>query len=64
MARTTGYTCTAAAGLILEGVFKGHGVFPAECVGRQPRCFDHVLAYLAARGVVYRTTERTGAMQP
>jgi saccharopine dehydrogenase-like NADP-dependent oxidoreductase len=60
MARTTGYTCTAAADLLLEGLFTDRGVFPPELVGKQPRCFDHMLAYLAARGVVYRREEYGG----
>jgi saccharopine dehydrogenase-like NADP-dependent oxidoreductase len=54
MARTTGYTCTAAADLLLVGLFTAKGVFPPELVGKQRRCFDHMLAYLAERGVVYR----------
>jgi saccharopine dehydrogenase-like NADP-dependent oxidoreductase len=58
MARTTGYTCTAAAELLLQGLFTARGVFPPEIVGQQQRCFDHMLAYLAARGVVYRREER------
>jgi saccharopine dehydrogenase-like NADP-dependent oxidoreductase len=54
MARTTGYTATAAAQLLLNGLFKEKGVFPPELVGRHPRCFDPMLAYQAERGVVYR----------
>jgi len=57
MARTTGYTCTAAADLLLEGLFTAKGVFPPELVGKQRPCFDHMLAYLARRGVVYRREE-------
>lgn len=57
MARTTGYTCTAAADLLLEGEFTATGVFPPEVVGKRKRCFDHMLAYLAERGVVYRRQE-------
>ena len=53
MARTTGYTCTAAAELILGGLFTRKGVFPPELVGKQRPCFDHMLAYLAERGVIY-----------
>lgn len=60
MARTTGYACTAAAALVLGGDFRQPGVFAPEAVGRHRRCYDRILAYLAARGVVYRTTERTG----
>jgi len=61
MARTTGYTCTAAAELILGGLFTGKGVFPPELVGRQRPCFDHMMAYLADRGVIYtKESQRIG----
>jgi saccharopine dehydrogenase-like NADP-dependent oxidoreductase len=51
MARTTGYTCTAAARLVLEGRFTRTGICPPEYVGADETCFEHVLADLAARGV-------------
>ncbi|GAO42245.1 saccharopine dehydrogenase family protein [Flavihumibacter petaseus] len=54
MSRTTGYTCTAAVGLIAEGLFTGKGVFPPERVGNKNECFAYVLRHLAARGVVWR----------
>ena len=54
MSRTTGYTCVAAAELILGGMFRERGVFPPELVGRDARCFDFVLAYLEERGVRWR----------
>jgi saccharopine dehydrogenase-like NADP-dependent oxidoreductase len=59
MARTTGYTCTAAASLLLEGSFSEKGVFPPERVGQDRRCFEHLLAYLARRGVEYRVEVRS-----
>ena len=51
MARTTGYTCTAAARLVLEGAFTRTGICPPEYLGADGRCFEYVLADLAARGV-------------
>ena len=57
MARTTGYTCTAAAEMLLAGLFSDKGVFPPELVGRERRCFGHIMAYLARRGVDYRVEE-------
>ena len=51
MARTTGYTCTAAARLVLEGRFARVGICPPEFVGADEDCFERVLADLAARGV-------------
>lgn len=52
MARTTGYTATAAAQMILDGIFTKHGVFPPELVGREESCFHYILGYLKERGVV------------
>ena len=51
MARTTGYTCTAAVNLIAKGLFKEEGVFPPELVGKHKNCFDFVMGYLKERGV-------------
>jgi saccharopine dehydrogenase-like NADP-dependent oxidoreductase len=52
MARTTGYTCTAVARLVLAGKFARKGICPPEYVGADAGCFAAVLADLAARGVV------------
>ncbi|HJS53956.1 MAG TPA: saccharopine dehydrogenase C-terminal domain-containing protein [Chitinophagaceae bacterium] len=51
MARTTGYTCTAAVNLIAQNLFKEKGVFPPELVGKHKNCFDFVLDYLKKRKV-------------
>lgn len=59
MARTTGYTATAAASMFLEGLFKDHGVFPPELVGKHEHCFTYILAYLAERNVRYTKSTRT-----
>jgi lysine 6-dehydrogenase len=54
MARTTGFTCCAAANLLLDKTFKDTGVHPPEHVGAVESCYDYMLAYLAERGVHYR----------
>jgi saccharopine dehydrogenase-like NADP-dependent oxidoreductase len=53
MARTTGYTCTAVASLILEKGFKRPGITPPEHVGAQEGNFEYVVEYLRKRGVNY-----------
>ena len=58
MARTTGYTCTAVANLILEGKFVKKGVLPPEFVGENPSNFQYVVDYLKARGVNYTVTKK------
>lgn len=54
MARTTGYTCTAAAHLVLDGLFSRKGICPPEFIGEDEKCFDYVLNYLAQRNVNYK----------
>ena len=53
MARTTGYTATAAANLFLEGLFTEKGVFPPELVGKHEACYNYVMNYLEERNVHY-----------
>lgn len=57
MARTTGYTATAAVELINNGLFSEKGVFPPELVGKHENCFKHFISYLKERGVEYRKEE-------
>jgi len=54
MARTTGYTATAAANMFLGGLFDEKGVFPPELVGKHKACFDYFISYLKDRNVIYR----------
>ena len=58
MARTTGYTATAAANLFLEGLFHEKGVFPPELVGKLTACFDYFMQYLEERGIHYLKRSR------
>lgn len=51
MARTTGYTCTAAVNLLAQNLFSEKGVFPPELIGKNKNCFDFVLGYLKERKV-------------
>jgi len=57
MARTTGYTCTAAVHAVLNGLFRAPGVSPPERLGTVPGGYAHVMRHLAERGVVFRRTE-------
>jgi lysine 6-dehydrogenase len=58
MARTTGYTATAAANLFLEGLFSEKGVFPPELVGKHEACFNYFLKYLEERDIHYIKSSR------
>jgi lysine 6-dehydrogenase len=54
MARTTAYTCTAVARLVLDGGYSQPGINPPEFVGRADGCRERVEKYLEDRGVRYR----------
>ena len=53
MARTTGYTCTAAANLLLENKYDKKGIIPPEVLGQDETAYNYIIKYLADRGVVY-----------
>ena len=56
MARTTGYTATAAANMFLNGLFSEKGVFPPELVGKHEACFHYIIKYLEERNIYYKKT--------
>lgn len=56
MARTTGYTCTAAAQLVLNNLFKNKGVFSPEYLGEEEAHFRFILHYLQERNIFYKQT--------
>ncbi len=56
MARTTGYTATAALRMLHAGLYARKGISAPEFIGRQPECVEFLLARLAERGVRYQTT--------
>ncbi len=58
MARTTGYTATAAANLFLDGLFAEKGVFPPELVGKHEVCFKYFINYLEERNIHYIKSTR------
>ncbi len=54
MARTTGYTATGVAGLIIGGMVERKGVVPPEAAAVDEKAFRYLLDHLAQRGVQYR----------
>jgi len=56
MARTTGYTCTAAVRMVAAGLYDHKGISPPELVGRDAGAYAFMMSELAARGVVFRET--------
>jgi saccharopine dehydrogenase-like NADP-dependent oxidoreductase len=59
MARTTGFTATGTAEMIIHKIFTAKGVFPPEFVGKEQVCFNFILRYLQERNIHYKVTERT-----
>ncbi len=59
MARTTGYTCTAAVNLIAKELFREKGIFPPELVGKEKKCFDFVMNYLDQRKVSWKISQQS-----
>jgi saccharopine dehydrogenase-like NADP-dependent oxidoreductase len=56
MARTTGYTCTAAVHLVLNGQYDRKGISPPEYLGEDERHFHFIVNFLKERGVMYKVT--------
>ena len=54
MARTTGFTCTAVANLILEKKFMRTGISPPEFLGEH---FEAINDYLKKRDVIYNVSK-------
>ncbi|TFG41210.1 MAG: saccharopine dehydrogenase [Bacteroidia bacterium] len=58
MARTTGFTATGTAEMIINKVLTEKGVFPPEMVGKNRVCFEYIINYLKARNIQFKVTER------
>ena len=54
MARTTGFTCTAVANLVINGTYNRIGISPPEYLGPH---FNFVRNYLAERNVIYKVSK-------
>ncbi|WP_337872938.1 saccharopine dehydrogenase C-terminal domain-containing protein [Ignavibacterium sp.] len=57
MARTTGYTCTAVARLILENKFKLTGIIPPEYLSENEKDFNFILDYLQKKNIQLQKSE-------
>ncbi len=61
MARTTGYTATAAIRMMAEGIFTDKGICPPEYMGKYPACIDFLQEQLRQRGVHWKMKESAAA---
>ena len=55
MARTTGYTCTAVANLVLNKKYTNAGISPPEFLGDH---YSFINKYLKERDVIYKSTRK------
>lgn len=56
MARTTGYTATAVARLVISGNYSRTGIIAPEFLGADAESFTNILDYLETRGVHYNVS--------
>lgn len=56
MARTTGYSATAAVDLVLNRDFQRIGISPPEFIGAEKDCLEKMLKYQEERGVNYKVS--------
>jgi len=57
MSRTTGYTCTAVARLVLDGTYKRAGISPPSYIGESPGSLDRIFAHLRERKIVFERND-------
>ena len=55
MARTTGYTATITARMVLNGMYKHIGVSPPEYLGYHPECVDFLFTEFKKRNIHYKS---------
>jgi len=56
MSRTTGYTATVAARMIISGLYTDTGISAPEFIGKKPGCVEFMLKGLRDRGVIFNET--------
>jgi len=57
MARTTGFTCCAAARFFLEHQYDRKGICPPEFLGEDERCYNYIISYLSNKGIKINHSE-------
>jgi saccharopine dehydrogenase-like NADP-dependent oxidoreductase len=57
MARTTGYTATITARMVLEGLYDRVGISPPEYLGMKEACVEYLFEEFGRRNIHYRREE-------
>jgi len=58
MARTTGFTCCAAARFLLDKNYNRKGICPPEYLGEDENCFNYILSYLTQKGITINQSKK------
>ncbi len=58
MARTTGFTCCAAARYLLENKFDRKGTCPPEFLGEDENCYKYILSFMTKKGITINHSEK------
>ncbi|MGB5287203.1 MAG: saccharopine dehydrogenase C-terminal domain-containing protein, partial [Ignavibacteriaceae bacterium] len=58
MARTTGFTCSAAARYLLEHNYNRKGICPPEFLGEDENCYNYIVSYLSKKGIAINHSEK------
>ncbi len=56
MARTTGYTATITARMVLNGIYSHQGVSPPEYLGKHEACVSYLFKEFEKRNIYYKKT--------
>jgi len=57
MARTTGFTCCAAARYLLDNNYNRKGICPPEFLGEDESCYNYIISYLSQKGIKINHSE-------
>lgn len=57
MARTTGFACTGAVRLFLDGKFDRKGIIPPEYIGEYQDCYHDIMEFMKSRNIIYQKTK-------
>jgi len=57
MARTTGFTCCAAARYLLDNNYNRKGICPPEYLGEDESCYNYIISYLSQKGIKINHSE-------
>lgn len=58
MARTTGFTCSAAARYLIDNNYDRRGICPPEFLGEDENCYNYIVSYLSKKRIAINHSEK------